>query len=165
MELYFLKKYFALFLIGIMSLSSCINQDDLTYRLTIKEKTEYTAREMELFDKINLHRTNIGVQECEINNFVSELAYQHNLYMISEGIVSHDNFDSRVTDIVITLRVTSIAENIAYGYSSADSIVKGWYDSELHRRILENPDYNAMGIAITPNSDKRFYITNIMIKK
>lgn len=149
----------------IIGLFSCNETIDPMYIVTVEEKKEYNNKEIELIEGINNYRAMNFMQKCEINDFLSTLAQEHNLYMISQNKVSHDNFDGRVAEIMLKLNVKSIAENISYGYSQVDTIINKWSESEAHRRIIENPNFNTMGLAATLNSKNRLYVTNIFIKR
>ena len=41
---------------------------------------------------------------------------------------------------------TSMGENIAMGYGSAQAVVKGWMESSGHRKNILNCDYNRLGV-------------------
>ncbi|RUR12193.1 hypothetical protein ELY15_05865 [Legionella sp. km772] len=59
--------------------------------------------------------------------------------------------------------ITAAGENIAFGYRTAQEVVKGWLSSPGHRgNILGN--YNFMGIGIARDGRGRIYFTQIFIK-
>ena len=37
-------------------------------------------------------------------------------------------------------------ENIAYGYSTPEAVVKGWMNSEGHRKNILNPSFTQIGV-------------------
>jgi uncharacterized protein YkwD len=85
--------------------------------------------------------------------------------MIEAGIISHDNFAQRAETLMTEAGAKTVGENVAYGFSTAEGVVKGWLNSDGHRKIIENPDYTHFGISMEISTDNRNYFTNIFIKK
>jgi uncharacterized protein YkwD len=85
--------------------------------------------------------------------------------MIEVGQISHDNFAERAQTLMTEAGAKTVGENVAYGFSTAEGVVKGWLNSDGHRKIIENPDYTHFGISMETSSDSRNYFTNIFIKK
>lgn len=50
--------------------------------------------------------------------------------------------------LVLGENVWSMAENIAYGYSSPQAVFNGWKNSTGHRENMLNADFNAIGIGV-----------------
>jgi uncharacterized protein YkwD len=51
---------------------------------------------------------------------------------------------------------TGAAENLAYGYPTADAVVTGWMGSLQHRQNILGP-YNIVGIGIAPSSKGEYW--------
>lgn len=62
------------------------------------------------------------------------------------------------------LGVRSVSENVAYGYRSADAVVKAWLKSKGHKENIE-ADNTHFGISVRQDADGRNYFTNIFVKK
>lgn len=54
-------------------------------------------------------------------------------------------------------------ENLAVGYSTADSIVDGWMHSPEHRRNVLGADFDEVGVAISASSPSRAYAAPLVV--
>ena len=54
-----------------------------------------------------------------------------------------------------------IAENVALGYPSAETVVQGWMASKGHRTNILNPDVGETGIAIARSSAGGLYYCQV----
>jgi uncharacterized protein YkwD len=54
-----------------------------------------------------------------------------------------------------------IAENVALGYPSAETVVQGWMASKGHRANILNPDVGETGIAIARSSAGGLYYCQV----
>ncbi|MGB6268885.1 MAG: CAP domain-containing protein, partial [Olleya sp.] len=79
--------------------------------------------EIEILELINQHRISIGLNALESHNLTKGQAYSHTDYMIDKNVVNHDNFFSRKSYLVNNANAVKVAENVAYGFSSATSVV------------------------------------------
>jgi uncharacterized protein YkwD len=59
---------------------------------------------------------------------------------------------------------SSMAENIAMGYSSAKAVVAGWMDSSGHRRNILNCDYNRLGVGYDPGQIEEGYASGSWVQ-
>ena len=57
-----------------------------------------------------------------------------------------------------------VGENVAYGYSTAESVVNAWIKSEGHKKNIEG-DFTHFEVTAEKSSDDKWYFTNIFIKK
>jgi len=151
-------------------LFSCAKEDDGIYFNESNEELsstpiEYSAIETEILDLVNNYRNGINLQSLNSLNVISSVADSHTEYMIEKGKISHDNFDQRAQTLMNKANAKTVAENVAYGYTSAESVVNGWLNSESHRSIIENPNFTHFGISTESNNEGRNYFTNIFIKK
>ena len=161
-------KLFALLLLTTI-LFSCAKEEDGVYFNENSEvanaKVAYSPMESEIVSLVNAHRTSLGLKALNTLNIISGVADGHTDYMIEVGQVSHDNFAQRSQTLMSEAGAKSVGENVAYGYSTAEGVVKGWLNSDGHRKIIENPDYTHFGISMETSADNRNYFTNIFIKK
>lgn len=162
-------KLLALLLLTSTLLFSCAKEEDGVYfnenSEVLNTKVVYSAIESEIISLVNAHRTSIGLNALNTLNIVSGLADGHTEYMIEAGQISHDNFAQRAQTLMNEAGAKTVGENVAYGFNTAEGVVKGWLNSEGHRKIIENADYTHFGISMEKNSDNRNYFTNIFIKK
>ncbi len=124
----------------------------------------YSSGEDQLMDLINEYRVNIGLKSLIKTNYISSKALEHNNYMITTNILSHDNFTNRSQDITKALGAKSVAENVAFNSSTAQAAFDAWLASAGHKTNIEG-DYTNFGISIRVNSTTgRMYYTNIFAK-
>ena len=161
-------KLFAVLLFTTLLLS-CAKEEDGIYFNENSEvanaKVVYSPMESEILSLVNAHRTGMGLPALSSLNLISGLADGHNHYMIEAGKISHDNFSQRAQTLMEEAGAKSVGENVAFGYCSAEGVVKGWLNSACHREIIENPNYTHFGISADSHDESKNYFTNIFIKK
>ena len=59
----------------------------------------------------------------------------------------------------------SFGENIAFGYTSADSAVEGWMDSPGHKANILYKDYNRIGAGTAKDANGRIYWVHMFSEK
>ncbi len=125
---------------------------------------EYAQLDYEIAELINAHRISIGLQALNILNHASAEAISHNQYMVNQGVLSHDHFNERSQNLKEVVHAKQVSENVGYGYSSAQSLVNAWLNSEGHRQAIENPIYTDFGISSKKDAIGSDYVTNIFVK-
>jgi uncharacterized protein YkwD len=150
-------------------LFSCSKEDNGIYLNTstevINKNVTYSKIESNILDLVNAHRSSIGLTTLTKMDLVSGVSDGHTKYMIETGQISHDNFDVRAQELMNNAGAKSVGENVAYGYTTAESVVKGWLNSPEHKAIIENPNYTHFGISTEANSEGRNFFTQMFIKK
>lgn len=150
-------------------LFSCSKEDDGIYlnetSEVVNKNVTYSKIENDILDLVNAHRTSLGLSTLSKLNIVSGVADGHTEYMIETGKISHDNFDERAQELMDKAGAKSVAENVAYGYTTAESVVNGWLNSPEHKAIIENPNFTHFGISTEANNDGRNFFTQMFIKK
>ena len=84
--------------------------------------------------------------------------------MIEAANVSHDNFFQRKQSLQTNADANIVTENVAYGFSSAESVVNAWINSPSHRDNIEG-DYTDFDVSAEQNNEGKWYFTNIFIKR
>lgn len=120
--------------------------------------------EIEILELINAHRINMGLNALSNHNTIKAVAYTHTDYMVEVNNVSHDNFFQRKNSLVQNASATKVSENVAYAFSSAQSVVNAWLNSDGHRANIEG-DFTDFDVSAEMNSEGKWYFTNIFIKK
>ncbi|MDX1829396.1 MAG: CAP domain-containing protein [Lutibacter sp.] len=150
-------------------LFSCSKEDDGIYlnqtAEVVNKNVTYSKIENDILDLVNAHRTSLGLSTLSKLDVVSGVADGHTEYMIETGTISHDNFDERAQELMDNAGAKSVAENVAYGYTTAESVVNGWLNSPEHKAIIENPNFTHFGISTEANNDGRNFFTQMFIKK
>ncbi len=132
--------------------------------LTSSYVPETKTIEIEILELINNHRISIGLNALENMSSIKAQAYNHTEYMIGENKISHDNFLQRSASLKNNPGALSVSENVAFAYSSAQSVVNAWLGSEGHRAVIEG-DFTSFDITADLDKDGKYYYTNIFIKK
>jgi uncharacterized protein YkwD len=154
-----------LFLTGIL-LTSCSKEDDGIYFNEITEvKAEYSEIELEILYLVNDYRVSIGLSSLEKLDIVSSVALSHTKYMAEIDQINHDNFSERQEQLTELADAKSVGENVAYGYTTAESVLKGWLNSESHKALIENKYFTHFGISTEQNENGRNYFTQMFIKR
>lgn len=156
----------SLLIILIILVTSCSQDDDGIYLNEINEPLiSYTEIEYSILELVNDHRENIGIGRLNVMNTVSYEAIPHTNYMLSKGEASHDNFESRFLNLRNNANAIEVSENVAYGYSTAQSVVNAWLRSPHHKEVIENAEFTDFGISTKANGDGKNYFTHIFIKR
>lgn len=150
--------------IAFFCLNSCSSEDLNENAIEIGNPPETKQIEIEILELINQHRISIGLNSLENNGTVKAVAFTHTDYMIEVDNISHDNFFLREKAIVENINAQRVSENVAYGYSSAASVVAAWINSPGHRGTIEG-DFTNFDISAERNSSGKWYFTNIFIKR
>ena len=148
-------------------LISCTNDEDGFYEETAIEDVDvsYSVMEYQIISLVNQHRVDLGLNALNIINIASVEAEGHTDYMIEEGQPSHDNFAARHKNLVVKAKAKGVAENVAYGFSSAEAVVNAWIKSPGHKANIENESFTDFGISTKKNDEGRNYFTNIFIRR
>lgn len=155
-----------LFSITILT-SSCSAEsveDNITATTEIQKSYSHSTEELEVLDLINAYRVEQGLTPLSIIEHISYKSNEHNVYMVEVDQVNHDGFEERKNNLVQVLGAYRVGENVAYGYSTPESVVDAWIASSTHKEnILGN--FSHFGISITKDTNGRRYYTNMFIKK
>ncbi len=120
--------------------------------------------ELEILELINAYRITNGLSVLNNLPIVKSQAYTHTNYMIEINDINHDHFSIRRAYLVSKAGANKVSENVAYGYSSAQSVVNAWIASDSHRSAIEG-DYTDFNISAEKNENGSWYFTNIFIKR
>ena len=161
-----LKQLPVLALLALLAFScSSENLDDKADSLAENLVTPATKTiEVEILKLINDHRATLGKTPLKGMNVIKSVAFSHTDYMVDNNVVSHDNFYKRSTYLKQNASATKVSENVAYGYTSAESVVNAWIRSEGHKANIEG-DFTDFDISAEQNEEGKWYYTNIFIKR
>ncbi|TBN03025.1 CAP domain-containing protein [Hyunsoonleella flava] len=120
--------------------------------------------ELEILELINNYRLSEGLNPLQSMTIIKSTAFTHTDYMVDTQTVSHANFFTRSNYLKSNAGAKSVSENVAYGYSSAQSVVNAWMRSESHKKNIEG-DFTNFEVSAEKDIDGRWYFTNIFIKK
>jgi uncharacterized protein YkwD len=156
----------AMALLALLSLScstDAIGEDKID-ALSNSFVPETKTIEIEVLELINNHRINVGLSPLNGMSDIKAQAYGHTDYMVTNEEVSHANFFQRKSNLINHSGAVSVAENVAYAFSTPESVVNAWLNSEGHKNVIEG-DYTDFDISAEKGENGKWYYTNIFIKK
>ena len=100
---------------------------------------------------VNAHRIEVGCPALVWNGAVARVAQAHSDDMVDRDFFSHTNPDGkspfdRLSDAGVDY--ASAAENIAYGYATAEAVLAGWLTSPGHKANIENCALTEHGVGL-----------------
>jgi len=129
----------------------------------INEGTDTLSISEEILILVNQHRESIGKLALIRNASADNLATEHSNYMITKGAISHDNFILRFQKLQQEVNANAAGENVAAGYTTANSVMQGWIKSPGHKANIEG-DFTHIGIAAVKDSNGRYYYTQLFYR-
>lgn len=108
-----------------------------------------SSMEMEVVRLVNIERQKAGLSNFRASSELSNVARAKSKDMAVNNYFSHTSptygspFEM-MKSFGISYRTAG--ENIAKGYSSAESVVRGWMNSQGHRDNILNPSFNTIGV-------------------
>lgn len=165
------KKF--LFVLGILLFSSavfvnagCSKKTSGTATSSVSENFNGSKLEEGILYYTNQFRKSKGLPPLQLSEVASVEANRHSRDMANGRMgFGHAGFDERIRSISKAVgRISSAAENVAYGQMNARSVVDGWIKSPPHRRNMLG-DYSYVGIGTARGRGGLIYFTEIFYKK
>jgi len=100
---------------------------------------------------VNAHRVDVGCPELKWNGAVAAVAQAHSEDMVTRGFFSHTNPDGESPFDRLSaagVAYSSAAENIAWGYPTAEAVLSGWLGSPGHKANIENCALTEHGVGL-----------------
>ena len=151
-------------LIGLSSCSSESLPEETVRAIDLNNPPDVKIIEIEVLELINQHRIAEGLNPLVDHSVVKAVAFTHTDYMIDEDDISHDNFYQRKQSLENNAEAVSVSENVAYGFTSPQSLVNAWLNSPSHKATIEG-DFTDFDISAEQNENGKWYYTNIFIKR
>ena len=154
-------------LLALLTFSSCSTEDfpdDSIDLIALQNTPPSKEIEIEILELINAHRIDLGLKPLNSLGIIKSVAATHTDYMIEVNSVNHDGFYQRKASLQENANAKVVSENVAYAYSTAQSVVKAWLNSASHRDNIEG-DYTDFEVSAEQNQDGKWYYTNIFIKR
>jgi uncharacterized protein YkwD len=161
-----IKLSFVLISFVFVLFTSCTpGNDDFHIEKVNDIQKQYSEIDLEILNLVNDFRNSIDLNSLEKMNIISSVAETHTDYMVQTGLVNHDFFLERQESLMKSVQAISVAENVAYGYKTAQDVVNAWLKSDLHREVIENPRFTHFGISSEKNNEGRLFYTQIFINR
>jgi uncharacterized protein YkwD len=102
-------------------------------------------------DLMNDHRESVGCTRLLWNDDVASVAQDHSEDMVERDYFDHTNPDGqspfdRLQNAGIAY--SGAAENIAWGYATAQAVLDGWLNSAGHKSNIENCSLTEHGVGL-----------------
>jgi uncharacterized protein YkwD len=119
--------------------------------------------ETKILELINAHRQTLRLPALLPHKEIVRSAAVHTANMATgKSAIGHEGFEGRAADLITGLDAITAAENVAYGQTSPEEVVKNWLDSAGHRQNIEG-NYNLTGIATQTDAEGRNVFTQIFV--
>lgn len=148
-----------------LSMIAC-EKEDLINETPINDITlSYEVIELEVMKLVNNHRNELELPPLSLLKLASEEAETHSIYMLEQGVLSHDNFDIRTKNLIEKTAALSVSENVGFGYKTAEKLFENWLYSSSHRNVIETKRFTDIGISAKKNNNGFYYVTQIFIER
>jgi uncharacterized protein YkwD len=155
-----------LFILTIVLTSCSTEEEDILFESKAEEIiVTYNTIELEVLDLVNTYRASKSLPSLQKMDIISSVAKSHSDYMVETGLVNHDNFPLRNKELINKANASSVGENVAYGFNSAEGVVNAWLKSDAHRSIIEREDFTHFGVSVETNKEGKKYFTHMFIKQ
>jgi len=151
-------------LLCVLLIAGSCSKDELVGPTDLElERAEAKLYAEQILTLVNEHRESIGKLGLARNVTADDLAMTHTNFMISQGEISHTDFLSRFESLQDEENANAAAENVAAGYTSAESVMQGWIESTGHRTNIEG-NFTHIGIAAGKDSNGKYYYTQLFYR-
>ncbi|WP_419954332.1 CAP domain-containing protein [Neobacillus niacini] len=123
---------------------------------TTQTTSALSAYEQKVVDLTNQERAKNGLPALKVDLTLSKMAHEKSRDMSANGYFSHTSptygspFDM-MKQYGISYRYAG--ENIAMGQRTPEEVVKGWMNSEGHRKNILSPNFNYIGVGYVPQGN------------
>ena len=126
----------------------------------------YAATESRIFDQINAQRRQQGLPALVYNPNLDRMAKIQARNMARLQKMAHVLPDADLPTLVDRARYVGypygrIAENVALGFPSAETVVEGWMNSKGHRANILNRDLVETGIGMARSTAGSLYYCQV----
>lgn len=138
-----------------------LEQESVNYEIDLNLVLKNDVQmSQDILTLVNEHRTSMGLNPMIMDQaYASAYAVDHTDYMISISQINHDNFHIR-SQAMKSRGATLVSENVAYGYTDAESVVNAWLNSPAHRDNIEG-NFSHSGFGVFQNAQGRYFFTQL----
>ena len=83
--------------------------------------------------------------------------------MVSEGEISHDNFDRRASDLSVKANANYVSENVGRYFTTAKGLINAWIQSPTHKKVMEG-EFTHTAVSVKIDNDGVWYATQLFYK-
>ncbi|MCH5340513.1 MAG: hypothetical protein J1E01_03505 [Acetatifactor sp.] len=137
------------------------NQNNQSSQETTSTASDYNLEMAQAaFAAVNEYRTSNGIAALTWNDSLYENCKVRAAEIVTSFAHTRPNGESCFT--AFTVSYTTAGENIAYGYSTAQSVAEGWWNSEGHKANILNASFSQAALACY-YANGRYYWVNLFI--
>jgi uncharacterized protein YkwD len=129
----------------------------------VVESGAYASVEAQVVDLTNQQRAANGCGALRLDGQLTAAARAHSTDMVTRNFFSHTGSDGSnfVTRAQRAGYTAASAENIAWGWSTAEVVVREWMNSPGHRANILNCGSVAVGVGLVKKADGTPYWTQV----
>jgi uncharacterized protein YkwD len=105
----------------------------------------------------NGERATQGLAALTAEACVDRYAEAQAARMAAESRMYHQDLGPILTEC----RLSSVGENVAYGYPDGKAVTAGWMGSAGHRANILNSSYRLIGVGAAQNAEGRWYVAQV----
>lgn len=113
---------------------------------------------------VNAERQRAGVAPLTLNSQLNAAAQNHGRDMANNNHFSHTGTDGSSPGqraVAVGYPSPYVGENIAWGQTSTEQVMRRWMESDAHRRNILNPNYTELGVAfVVAESGRPYWVQN-----
>ncbi len=159
----FSSSLFLLFLIQVIAVG-CAGIFNIK---SFEVPSKYPEMEAMIYDLINRHRVEAGLNALEWSEIVAYYCRTHCVRMAEANTYfGHDGFGRRARMIRLMMPFYRTGENVAHNYGFKDPshvAFEQWLESPGHRENIEG-DFRVTGIGVDRGENGHYYFTQIFVK-
>ncbi|MGH2726032.1 MAG: CAP domain-containing protein [Actinomycetota bacterium] len=126
--------------------------------LTASPSSASSAQEADFVSRINAERAAAGLSAVASKTDLADVAREWAQHMAAEGTIAHDpNLPYKVSGW------TMLGDNVGKG-PSVSSIHKAFMESDTHRHIILDPDFNQVGVGVA-QAGSILYVAEVFARR
>ncbi|ANH38680.1 Cysteine-rich secretory protein family protein [Nocardioides dokdonensis FR1436] len=111
--------------------------------------------------RTNAVRVERDLPQLRKESCVQKYAARQARRMAKQGKMFHQD----LKPVLRNCSLTSVGENVAYGYSSATDVLKAWMDSAPHRANIVKKRYRLLGVGARKSASGTWYLAQVFGRK
>lgn len=131
-----------------------------------RPKLELTKEEQKLLELTNAERKKKDLPALKPSPLLFKVARAHSANMAKHGKMAHDLDDKNPFQRLkeAGYKYAFAAENVAAGLDELDEVMKGWMESEPHRKNILSDKFTEIGVGIARDKKGEPYLTQVFGK-
>jgi uncharacterized protein YkwD len=151
---------------GQDALSGGAGSNSVDYSVPTRGRAVQSAIEAEIVARTNLERTRRGLPPLRLNPLLNNSATIHTGNMAAKRRLSHEVYRALLPTPssrfdFVGYNPSRWAENVAYGYTSAEAVVSAWMNSPGHRANILDPTLREIGVGVARAGNGALYFTQV----